>query len=1169
MKKQLPSYYYFYGLFCKACLCFVMIVSLSGFAQSKEKLYSFKWKNTSILNAFKQIEAEAKVHFSYNPLDLNVNRKIDLNVEKARIDEVLNALSRQVSIKYQINGSTIMIQSITPKPVVAPVEFTLTGKVTDEKKVPMPGVVVVNVTKNKTVTTNAQGDFSIQADKGDMIRFRMMGFQQAAIVVSDQQKSVTIVLKEESLDLKETVVTALGIKREARSLGYAVSEVEGEELKKAREINVINSLAGKVPGLIINSTAGGPAGSARVIIRGNTMVSGNNQPLYVIDGIPIDNSNYGGTGSSGSASGVDMGDAISAINPDDIDKISVLKGASASALYGSRAGNGVILITTKRGNKSKDLGIEFNSTASLEKQLTSYDGYQSLYGQGVKQELNTRAIQDYNTLTKSFGARIDPELTVITGTGARVPYAYVKNNIDGFFRTGSTFTNTLSLANSTDVTAFRFSASNLTNRDIIPNSGITRNSFTFNGSSKFGSKVTLEARAFYMNEDVKNRPSLADDPGNIGNSFLSLANTVDQARFKNEYKNADGSYLDWNNGNQYRLNPYWVINEMKNKTIKNRLLASVQLNYEILSWLSLQGRASTDQTQVDFEKFSPRTTPGALTGTLDINNSRYTTLEADVLLTAQKQVSPSLNLSARIGSSITRNKRPGTLMQFTDQAVLDVAIPTSYVTQSVTPLSPLKKGINSVYGIITAGYKGYLYADATLRADAFSTLLVGQNRELYPSLSSSFIFTDAFKINNKVLSYGKLRASVAQVASDTDPYLLNQYYRANSLAFNGLPTGGLSTDIKPAEANLKLTTTFSYEFGAELKFFNNRIGMDITYYNSKSKDQLNILPTSVSSGFKKTIINAGVIGNRGVEIALNATPVATKDFHWDMNIAFARNKNTVESLADGTPFLVLSDARWMGVSVVAMPGADYGSILAYDYQKDPNGNIILDPITLQPLLSDTRKVLGKGIFDWTGGLTNTFTYKNFSLNTVLDVKVGGDLLSLTNYFAAANGASKITLDGRAEWIKSEEDRMSAGKTPQQWAAEGRVGGLVPKGVIQTGTDGQGKPIYAQNTKAVEPSGYWGSLNDIANSVGVPFIYDASYVKMRQLTLSYRIPPVITAKWGIKDLQVAFVARNPFIIYKDVPNVDPDSNYNNGNGQGIEYGSLPGRRSYGFNLNFRF
>nr|WP_162988684.1 SusC/RagA family TonB-linked outer membrane protein [Pedobacter schmidteae] len=1167
MKKNLLSYYFFYGLWYKAALCLALVLSMSGFAQSKEKLYSFKWKNTTILNAFRQIENEAKVHFSYNPLDFNVNSKIDLSIENVKIDGVLSAMAKKVNMKYQINGNTIMIQSYHP-PVVK-VDFTLTGKVTDDKKAPIPGVIVVNATTNKTVTTNAQGDFAIQANSGDVIRFRMLGFEQKTVVVNEQQKNIIVVLAEQSTELKETVVTALGIKREERSLGYAVAEVDGAVLNRARETNVINSLAGKVPGLVITGTAGGPAGASRVIIRGSTTVTGNNQPLYVVDGIPIDNSNYGGTGSGSFAQGVDMGDAISAINPDDIDKVSVLKGASASALYGSRAGNGVILITTKKGNKSKDLGIEFNSTSSLEQQLTSYDGYQSLYGQGVKQLINTQAIQDYNTLNKSFGARIDPDLTVITGTGERRPYAYVKNNIDGFFRTGSTFTNTLSFTNATDNTHFRFSASNLTNKDIVPASGMTRNSFTFNGGAKFGSKVTLEARAFYMNEDVDNRPSLADDPANIGNSFLSLANTVDQARFKNEYQNADGSYLDWNNGNQYRLNPYWVINKMKNKTIKNRLLASLQLNYTILSWLSFQGRISTDQTDVDFERFSPRTTPGALTGTLDQNKSKYSTLEGDILLTAQKQVSPSLNLSARIGSSISRSKRPGTSMQFKDQVVLDIAVPTSYVDQIVTPLSPQKRATNSVYGIIAAGYKGYLYADATLRQDIYSTLLEKNNSKLYPSLSTSFVFSDAFKMSKKYLTSGRLRASVAQVASDTDPYLVNSYYKSNSISFKGLPTGGLSTEVLPELENLKPTTTFSYEFGTELKFFNNRLGLDLTYYNSKSRDQLNIVPTSTSSGFKNRIVNAGVIGNKGVEIALNATPIATKDFTWDLNISFARNKNTVESLADGVPYLVLSDARWMGVSVVAMPGASYGAIIGYDYQKDPQGNIILSPTDLQPLLSPKREVLGKGIFDWTGGVSTNMNYKNFGLAAVFDIKYGGNLLSLTNLAAAASGSLKTTLEGRAEWIKSEEDRLSAGQTFEQWTAAGKVGGLVPKGVLQTGVDGQGNPIYAQNTRAVDPSVYWGAYNDIANAVGRPFIYDASYVKVRQLTLSYRIPASITNKWKIKDVQVGLVARNPFIIYKNVPNVDPDSNYNNGNGQGIEYGSLPGRRSYGFNLNLRF
>jgi TonB-linked SusC/RagA family outer membrane protein len=1169
MKKNLPAYYFFYGLLSKACLCLLLILTTTGYAQSKDKVYSFKWKNTPLLNAFKQIEDKAEVHFSYNPLDLNLGARIDLSIETTKIEDVLNAISKKVNMKYQISGKTIMIRSYTPPaPVTVKKAFMLSGKVNDEKGAPIPGVTVTNVTQKKSVATNENGTFSISADKGDVITFRMLGFSDKS-VIANEQTNLVVVMTEAALQLDNTVVTALGIKREERSLGYAVSEVDGEGMKKAREVNVINSLAGKVPGLVISSGAGGAAGSSRVIIRGNTSVTGNNQPLYVVDGIPIDNSNYGGTGGGQYASGVDMGDAISAINPDDIDKISVLKGASASALYGSRAANGVIMITTKKGNKSKELGIEFNSTSSLEQQLTSYDGYQSLYGQGVKQQLNTQAIQDYNTLNKSFGARIDPDLTVITGTGARVPYAYVKNNIDGFFRTGATFTNTLSFTNSTDNSTFRFSASNLTNKDIIPESALTRNSFTFNGSSKFGPKITLEARAFYMNENVDNRPSLADDPANIGNSFLSLANTVDQARFKNEYKNADGSYLDWNNGNQYRLNPYWVINEMRNETKKDRLLASLQLNYSILSWLSLQARASSDQTYVDYEKFSPRTTPGALTGTLDQNNSKYNTIEADALLTAQKQVGESWNLSARLGSSITRNKMKGMVMQFTDQAVLDVAIPTSYSQPpSVIPRAR-NRSFNSIYGLLTASYKGFLYFDATLRNDAFSTLIEGENSYTYPSLNSSFVFSDAFKIDKKYLSSGRVRASVARVASDLEPFLTASYYQSNSLAFGGLPTGGLSTEVQPKLGGLKPTTTSSYEFGADLKFFENRIGIDISYYNSRSKDQLNIIPVPISSGYKNKIENAGTISNRGIEIALNATPVAGKNFSWDLNLSFARNVNKVESLAEGTPFLVLSDARWMGVSVVAMPGEDYGSILGYDYQRDPKGNIILNPTDLQPMISASRQVLGKGVFDWTGGLSSTMSYKNFSLGAVLDIKVGADLLSLTNWSAASSGALKTTLEGRAEWIKSEEDRQAAGQTIQQWTSAGLVRGLVPKGVLQTGTNPDGSPIYTENTRAVDPSVYWGGLADMGNSVARPFLYDGSYVKMRQLTFSYRIPPSVSARFGVKDLQVALVARNPFIISKHVPNVDPDSNYSNGNGQGVEYGSLPGRRSYGFNLNFRF
>ncbi|WP_222535185.1 SusC/RagA family TonB-linked outer membrane protein [Pedobacter polysacchareus] len=1164
MNKNLPCYYYFYGLLFKVCLCFICIVSLSGFAQSKDKVYSFKWKQATLLTAFKQIEKEANVHFSYNPLDLDETAKINLTADKWKINQVLDAISQQIDIRYQINGETIMVRSNKDKPVSRR-EFNLSGKVTDAGNSPMPGVAVSNKATGKNTMTNGDGLFTITASKGDVIHFKMIGFQLVSITANDLDKNINVVLKEEVTELREAVVTALGIKREERSLGYAVSQVDGEELKKARETNVINSLAGKVPGLIINSTAGGPAGSSRVIIRGNTSITGNNQPLYVVDGIPMDNSNYGQAGGKDNPGGVDFGDAISAINPDDVDKISILKGPSASALYGSRAANGVVLITMKKGKGDKGLGIEFNSTSTLENQLTTFDGYQTQYGQGNNQLLNLTPDQARTSLRQNFGPKIDPGLMTASFDGIDRPYALVKDNISNFFRTGSTFTNTISFSNSNDISSFRLSASDLRNNDIVPESKMRRNSFTFNGTSKFGAKLTMEARAFYMNENVNNRPALADDASNIGNSFIGLANTLDQSMFKNAYKTATGDYLEWGGG-VYNINPYWIINEMKNTTSKNRFMGSIQLNYNILDWLNLQGRVATDQMDMDYQKFAPPSTPRSITGQLDLLDRNFTTTEADVLLTAQKQVTKDLHLSARLGGSISRVSNKGEAMTFTNMTVRDVVTPNSFADKSIIP-THYRKHLNSVYGLLSAGYKSYLYLDASVRQDASSTLPVQNNSYTYPSVATSFVFSDAFKIDNSILSFGKLRLSAAEVGNDTDPYQLDLYYGLNPLSFNGGSQGGISGDILPNK-NLKPTRTRSYEMGTELRFLGNRIGLDVTVYTQKSRDQINKVPAPISSGFAYQIVNAGVISNKGIEVMLNTKPIVGRDFNWDLSVNFARNVNQVESLADGIPYLSLSDARWLGVSIVAMPGAAYGSILAYKEQRDPNGNVILDPEkSLTPKRNTYREVIGKGTYSWTGGMSSVMNYKNFGLNFVVDVKQGADLFSMTNLFAAVRGSLNTTLEGREEWIKSEEERLTAGKTFAQWTADGKVRGYVPKGVVKTGTDEN--PIYVENTQAVDPALYWGYVYPSDSGVGKPYVYDATYVKMREITLSYRVPASFSSRLGLKDIQVAVVSRNPFIIYKNVPNVDPDSNYSNGNGQGLEYGSLPTRRSWGFNLNFRF
>jgi TonB-linked SusC/RagA family outer membrane protein len=1166
MLKKLPTTRFFSKMLLRMLGAVFLVMYTSAYAQSSPNvLYSFNWQDQPVDKVFKQIEDATKVHFSYNPADVDFKQKINLKVTNKQLNDVIDALASQINVRYKIAGETVMIQALKSSANTA--VFTLKGKVLDSDKLPLPGVTVVNTKSNKSTVTNNAGDFNIEANGGDVVTFRMLGFEQSTVVASEDVKYVTINLKLSSTELKTVVITALGIKREQRALGYAFAEVDGNDLKKARETNLINSLAGKVAGLVITGGAGGPAGSSRVIIRGNTTITGNNQPLYVVDGVPIDNSNYGQVGGGKYSGGQDFGDAISAINPDDVDKISVLKGPSASALYGSRAGNGVILITTKKGGNKKELGIEFNSTSSFETQLTSLDGNQYIYGQGSAEQLVIDASQAKNTLFNNFGPRLDPNLQVVGFDGVYRPFALVKNNIQDFFRTGSTFTNTVALANSSDKGNFRLSISDLRNNDIVPGSNMRRNTFNFNGSSKFGKNLTVEARVMYMNENVTNRPSLADDPGNIGNNFIGLANNVDQSYFKTGYKDAEGNYVEWGGG-QYRLDPYWVINQMSNQTKKNRMIGGLQANYTFTNWLSLQGRASTDFTYFDYQKFSPKSTPGSLTGRLETTNQKVQTTEADMLLTAQKQVTPSLNLSARLGASLSRSQAPGYTTQSIDQIATDITSISAFSDRTILPISPRERETRSVYALLSAGFKSFLYLDATVRRDAVSTLPTNNNVYTYPSLSASFVFTDAFKINKSILSFGKLRVSAAEVGSDTDPYMLNTTYQLNPQSFNGIPLGGLAPgQILPTP--ILPTRTRSFEVGSDLKFFNDRIGLDLTYYTSKSRDQINVVNLPLSSGFAQEIINAGVVSNKGIEVGINTRPIVSKDFSWDLNVNFARNINNVESLANGVPYLTLSDARWLGTSVVARPNTAYGAILGYGGQKDDQGNAILDPTTLAPLQTVDREVLGKGTWSWTGGLSSSFSYKNFGLSFAVDIKQGASLFSMTNLFNVIRGASLVTLPGRAEWIKSEEARQSAGKTIEEWTASGDIRGYVPQGVVQTGTDANGKPVYAKNTKALDPSIYWANYYSDGNGVATPFIYDASYIKMREITVSYNIPTTVSSKWGIKNMSVALVSRNPFIIHKNVPNVDPDSNYNNGNGQGLEYGSLPSRKSWGFNLNVKF
>ncbi|WP_276484863.1 SusC/RagA family TonB-linked outer membrane protein [Paraflavitalea pollutisoli] len=1148
----------------KSASLLLLILLYQGARAQDNSTVQIGFADATVEKAFTEITQKTGVRFAYDAGKVNLTKKITLPTATYKLKDLLDKVCALAGLTYQLRNNTATVKSLTTEG--NEVTTVYKGKIVSDAGEPLSSVSITNQRLKVTVVSDKDGNFEIPAAVQNRLLFTSIGFDDHMVLVDKLGQPVTISLVASAKNLSEVVVTSLGIKREKKALGYAVGEVKGEQIDKARDPNVINTLAGRVPGLIISNTAGGPGSAAKVLIRGNTDITGNNQPLYVVDGVPMDNSNYGATTNDKYAAGFDLGDAISAIDPNDIESISVLKGPAASALYGGRAGHGVIMITTRKGASRKSLGIEVNSTATFETLLTRSNDNQYEYGQGMSGSIPTSSLISRSTLFSNFGAKLDPNLTIPAFNGGTAPYGLVKNNIENFFRTGSTIANNVAITGGNETSTIRFSYSNLYNDDIVPKSYINRNTFTLRGTSKIGSKLNLDVRATYMNEYVKNRPGLADDPSNIGFNFVGLANNVDQKVFEEGYQDQFGQYVEWGGG-QYHLNPYWVINRMSNITRKDRLMSIVQLNYNPTYWLSLQGRINNDFTFLGFEKFSPPSTPGALTGRLDGTDTRFSYTSADVLVTMKKTLG-HFDGSVNIGGNMEFYRNRGSAKVGTNMVVMDAVVFNSFKTNTVTETN-IRKRTNSFYSTFSLGYHGYAYLDATIRRDISSTLPPSNNSYWYPSLGGSFIISDAFpRLKTGFLNFLKVRASAAEVGNDTDPYQLTLNYALHPLQPANNVIGFIANTANP-NATLRPTRTRSIETGIDAKLFNNKIGVEFTWYTQNSRDQINYVNIPFSGGFASQVINAGTISNTGVELLVTGKPVTTKNFSWDIAVNAAHNKNTVKSLADGVAYITLSDARWLGISVIAEPNLPYGTMLGYDYQRTSDGQTILDPVTLHPLASDERVPLGKGTWNWTGGVTNTFRYKNIGLTAVIDVKTGADLFSMTNLFAVTRGQHKMTLAGRQEWIQSEEARLAANKTLDEWIASGNAKGYVPQGVVQTGTDPQGKPVYASNTKPVDPNTYWPQYYGDDKGIAPPFIYDATYVKLREIVLSYNLPARWSKKISAQGISLSVVARNPLIIYKNVPNVDPDSNYNNGNGQGLEYGSLPGRRSWGLNLNVRF
>ncbi len=1020
---------------------------------------------------------------------------------------------------------------------------TVTGKVTDGSEPIIGASVMVKGTKGAGAVTDLDGNFELNVRPGTLIEVSYVGYKSQVLKA---RKGMTIVLKEDEKSLDEVVVTALGIKRDRKALGYGVGEVKGDELKKAKETNVINSLAGKVAGLVVSQTAGGASGSTRVVLRGNTEMTGNNQPLYVVDGVPLDNTNFGSAGTNG---GFDLGDGISSINPDDIESMSVLKGPAASALYGSRASHGVILITTKKAAKDK-MSVEYNGSLTFDTQLAKWNNTQKVYGMGSNGKYSIDAVSNTN---KSWGPKADGTNMLKYFDGVERPYLIIPDNVSNFFRTGLTASNTAVVGMNNGKTGVRFTFTDMRNKDIVPKTHMSRDIFNLRANTTMG-KVDFDFSANYTREYVKNRPALGDSKSNVGKNLMTLATTYNQAWLRT-YQDEDGNYSNWNGMDPYNVNPYWDLYKNFNNSSKDLLRMTGKAVWNVTKHFRLQATLGGDLNWFTFNDFKAPTTPGFEAGRLQISNFRNRMYNFE-LLALYNNTWGKFDFNATAGGNIYRVNNQTTVTTAQDMQIRDVVTLMSFNETSIEP-SSYRKRINSLFGSASIGWNHLLYLDATLRGDQSSTLPTSNNVYVYPSFSGSFVFSELLKAN-RILPYGKLRMSWAQVGSDTDPYQLGLVYTKSKYTYPGYTIGYISNNVIPNK-DLKPTKTNSFEIGLETKFLNNRLGLDVTYYTQKSKNQIMSMATSWTSGYNYRLINAGEIDNRGVEITLNTRPVQTKDFAWDLNFNFSKNSNKVVRLVDGMDMFELEKASWLDVQVAAKVGENFGSIVGPDFKRNDAGQVLIDPSTGLPEYDKSNHVLGNASWDWTGGVTTTLSYKNLSLNAIFDVKVGADLYSMSERAAYESGKAKATLQGRDEWYRSEEQREAAGvaKGMSNWTP---TGGFVAPGVIDNG-DG----TYRPNDIKINPEDYWMSVCRNAPSM---FIYDNSYIKCRELTLTYQVPTAWLHNW-VKALSVSFVARNPFIVWKNIPDIDPDSNYNNTTGMGLEYGSLPSRKSYGFNVNIKF
>lgn len=1011
-------------------------------------------------------------------------------------------------------------------------QMSVKGKVTDNSGAALYGVNVTVKGTTKGTITNDKGEYSIDVNKGTVLTYSYIGFETQNITV-ENSNVINVSLAEDAAVLGEVVVTAFGIEKSKKSLGYSVTQVDGDKFTESRTTNLGTALTGKIAGVNVSAPTTGVAGSSRVVIRGGSSLSGNDQPLYVINGVPMDNSNQGSAGMWG---GNDNGDGLASINPDDIANISVLKGNTASALYGSRASNGVILITTKSGKGQKGLGVSYNSNYTVDKAWDLTD-LQNQYGTGTLGQAPTTAEEALDQGNSSWGAPLNGQ-SVVQFDGVSRPYSSTGQGINDFYRTGNTWTNTLALSGANETGNFRFSASDLNNQDIMPNSGFDRTTFNGNMNGKFG-KLDLAVTGQYSLEKAKNRPRLSDSPGNANYTIITKAQNIsfDDLRGDPDKLGALPNGNEFRHqGNIYAQNPFWAAYQFLRLDDKNRFFGNASLTYHLTDWLYVRGRVGTDLINAKFTSSEPYGTAYKLQGDFNITNRTIREDNADLFIGVNKEFG-DISIDALVGGNRMRRSNESARIGGNGLNIPFFSSVTNVANQTYGyGFSEL--GINSIFGSANIGYKNFLFLNVTGRQDQYSVLSPETNTIFYPSAGLSFAFSDILPEKPAWLTFGKARVSWAQVGGgDPAPYSNNLTYGLTGYDHDGAILGVINNGSIPNSA-LKPYLSTEMEFGLDLRFLQNRLGIDMAIYNRSTVDD--ILNTSISStsGFGATQVNIGELENKGFELLVTGTPIRNKDFNWDVSFNFSRNISNVVNLginAKGEPieFVNLDQARSLQEQIRHYVGQQLGVIAGYK-QKEINGQLVYDE-NGYPERGDGFEILALGRHPISAGFSNEFSYKNFSLSFLIDMRSGGNMMSGTNLGLTGVGLHKQTLEGRETGF-SVSGVNQAGE-PSTWT-------IAPENVQQ----------------------YWGRYNQITNN----FIYDASYGKLRELSIGFNVPTSLLSKTPITNLKISAVGRNLAILWSNVPNIDPESGYTaSGNSQGLEYFSMPSVRNLGFNLSASF